>query len=124
LQKNHQYNGLWVDCEDGTFLLTSLLRANGIDAWANIGTVRLDSGVYGHAWATVILDGKEYLLETTLGEPLSELRPVPNFYRVDVKFNEKEISAITGADINKVVYPPLPTSKISELKKTLEKDEH
>lgn len=119
LAEKHQYNGLWVDCEDGTFLLTSLLRANGIDAWANIGTVTLDSGVYGHAWATVTLDGKEYLLETTLGQPLSELRPVPNFYRVDVKFNEKEILAITGADINKKIYPALPPAKIQELKNLL-----
>ncbi len=121
LAEKHQYGEFWVDCEDGTFLLVSLLRANGLTAWANIGTVTINSSIYGHAWATVFLDGKEYLLETTLGEPLAELKPVPSFYKVDVKFNEKDILAITGADINKKVYPPLPPAKVQDLKDLLGK---
>ncbi|MGB9693809.1 MAG: hypothetical protein ACPLYF_03100 [Fervidobacterium sp.] len=118
-EKHQNSNECWVDCEDGTFLLVSLLRANGIEAWANIGTVSLEGSIYGHAWATVVLDGKEYLLETTLGEPLKELRPVPDIYKVSVKFNEQQILAITGADINKEIYPPLPPAKIPQLKNAL-----
>jgi hypothetical protein len=118
----HQNNGeAWMDCEDGAFLLTSLLRANNIDAWANIGTVSINGNLYGHAWVTVNVNGKEYLLETTLGQSLTELRPVPSFYKGAVKFNEKEVIAITGEDINKQIYPPLPPSKIQDLKNLLNK---
>ena len=118
----HQNDGeAWMDCEDGAFLLVSLLRANNIDAWAHIGTVSINGSIYGHAWATVNVDGKEYLLETTLGQSLTELRPVPSFYRTAVKFNEKEVIATTGEDINKQIYPPLPPSKIQDLKDLLSK---
>jgi len=119
LAQKHQNGKIVVDCEDGTYFVISLLRANGIDAWANIGTVTLNGSIYGHAWGTVIIEGKEYLLETTLGQPLTELRPVPNFYKVDVKFNEKDVLAITGKDINKQIYPPLPPAKIQDLKDAL-----
>jgi hypothetical protein len=119
LAQKHQNGKIIVDCEDGTFFLISLLRVNGIDAWANIGTVTLNGSIYGHAWATVNLDNKEYLLETTLGAELTELRPVPSFYKTDVKFNEKDVIAITGVDINKEIYPPLPPAKIQDLKDAL-----
>ena len=118
-QKDQNQNNIWVDCEDGTFILVSLLRSLGIEAYANIGTVTLQSGIYGHAWVTVNLDNKEYLLETTLGQPLAELKPVPSFYKTTVKFNEKDVIAITGEDINKEVYPPLPPAKLDELKDAL-----
>jgi len=122
LAMKHQNNGdIFVDCEDGTFVLISLLRANGIDAWANIGTVTVNGSIYGHAWATVNINGKTYLLETTLGESLAELKPVPSFYRADVRFNEKDVLAITGVDINKQIYPPLPPADIKDLKDALEK---
>jgi|GEM_PF-5770375 len=116
----HQNNGhIWVDCEDGTFLLVSLLRANGINAWANIGTVEINGSIYGHAWATVILNGNEYLLETTLGQTLQALRPVPEFYTPNFAFNEKEVRLRKfGADINEV-YPPLPPAKVQDLKNLL-----
>jgi hypothetical protein len=119
LAQKHQNGSIYIDCEDGTFLLISLLRINSIEAWANIGTVTLNGSIYGHAWGTVIIDGKEYLLETTLGQSLTELRPVPSFYKVDVKFNEKDVLAITGVDINKQIYPPLPPAKIQDLKDAL-----
>lgn len=120
LAQKEQNNGeIYVDCEDGTFLLVSLLRSLGVTAWANIGTVELDSGIYGHAWVTVELNGKEYLLETTIGQHLGEIPTVPRFYKVTIKFNEKEVIAITGEDINKDIYPPLPPAKIQELKKLL-----
>ncbi|MEM3541198.1 MAG: hypothetical protein QXF86_03210 [Candidatus Bilamarchaeaceae archaeon] len=122
LAQKHQNGGeCWVDCEDGTFLLVSLLRALDIDAWASIGTVEIQGNLYGHAWATVNLNGKEYLLETTIGEQIQELKLVSSlpFYKPYVQFNEKEIRTIIQADINKEIYPPLPPAKIPELKKIL-----
>jgi len=120
-QKEQNGGNIYVDCEDGTFLLVSLLRANNIKAYANIGTVTLQGGIYGHAWITVELNGKTYLLETTLGEHITELKPVPSFYKVTVRFNEKELYCISGEDINKIItiYPPLPPAKIAELKDLL-----
>lgn len=125
-QKQQNNGNTWCDCEDGTFFLVSLLRANGIKAKANIGTITITddqgrSSIYGHAYATVEIDGKTYLLETTLGEHLTELRPVPNFYKASVSFDEKTLYVASGGDINKVItiYPPLPTSKITELKNLL-----
>ena len=119
LAQKHQNGSIYVDCEDGTFILVSLLRSLGIEAYANVGTVSLNGSIYGHAWVTVNLDNKEYLLETTLGTELTELRPVPSFYKTDVKFNEKDVIAITGVDINKEIYPPLPPAKLDELKDAL-----
>ena len=119
LAQKHQNGSIYVDCEDGTFILVSLLRSLGIEAYANVGTVSLNGSIYGHAWVTVNLDNKEYLLETTLGAELTELRPVPSFYKTDVKFNEKDVIAITGVDINKEIYPPLPPAKLDELKDAL-----
>jgi transglutaminase-like putative cysteine protease len=119
LAQKHQNGSIYVDCEDGTFILVSLLRSLGIETYANVGTVSLNGSIYGHAWVTVNLNGKEYLLETTLGAELTELRPVPSFYKTDVKFNEKDVIAITGVDINKEIYPPLPPAKLDELKDAL-----
>jgi len=121
LAVKHQNNGnVWVDCEDGTYLLVSLLRANGINAWANIGTVELDDAVYGHAWATVILNGQEYLLETTLGQPLqTPLKPVPSFYSPAFTFNEKDVHPRkVGANIDEEL-TPLPPTKRDDLKRLL-----
>lgn len=115
----HQNGGFYGDCEDGTFLLVSLLRANGIQAWAHIGTVEINGSIYGHAWATVVLNGQEFLLETTLGQTIQSLRPVPDFYTPSFTFNEsKVIPTKFGADINEV-YPTLPPSKIQDLKNLL-----
>ena len=91
LAQKHQNGSIYVDCEDGTFILVSLLRSLGIETYANVGTVSLNGSIYGHAWVTVNLDNKEYLLETTLGQSLAELKPVPSFYKTDVKFNEKDV---------------------------------
>ena len=118
----HQNDGnFYGDCEDGTYLLIAILRYLGINAYANLGTVELPSGIYGHGYGTVIINGKEYLLETTLGQSLAELKPVPSFYHPTLKFNEKDVIPITGEDINKVVhiYPPLPPACLNELKKAL-----
>jgi len=113
-----KYKGFRGDCEDGTFLLTSLLRANGINAWANIGTVKIGEKIYGHAWVTVYLNGGRYLLETTLGKPLKTFQPVPDIYSAEFTFNESIVRAKIGADINKKI-APLPPAKIPELRKIL-----
>jgi transglutaminase-like putative cysteine protease len=120
LAVKHQNDGnVWVDCEDGTYLLVSLLRANNINAWANIGTVEIDGSVYGHAWATVILNGQEFLLETTLGQPLQALKPVPSFYSPAFTFNEKDVRPRKfGASIDDEL-TPLPPAKIQDLKNLL-----
>ena len=118
LAMKHQNQGqIWVDCEDGVFLLVSLLRANGIDAWACKGTITIDSGIYGHMWAVVNLD-KEYLLETTIGQPIQELQTVPDFYHLSVKFNEKDVYTITESELNEV-FPPLTIRQIERLKELL-----
>ena len=115
----HQSGGLNGDCEDITALIIALLRVNNIDVWDNVGTVTLSSGIYGHSWGTVIIEGKEYLLEGTLEAPLVKLQSVPNFYKANIKFNEKDVLAITGADINKELPPQLPPARLNELKQAL-----
>jgi hypothetical protein len=117
--KKYNNGNTWCDCEDGTFLLVSLLRANGIDAWANVGTVEIDNSIYGHAWATVNLNGQEFLLETTLGQPLQSLRPVPSFYSPSFTFNEKDVRPRKfGASVDESL-TPLPPAKIQDLKNLL-----
>ena len=113
-------SGFYGDCEDGSFLLESLLRANNINAYVNLGTVSIKGNLYGHAWCTFIYNGQECLLETTLGEPFDKPRLVPDIYRPSFKFNEHTVYAITGAKIDDItIYPPLPKEGITELKKIL-----
>lgn len=58
------------NCEDGTFLLASLLLAYTDGVYANLGLL----GEWGHAWVSVIRDGQEYILETTLrGDAIARL---------------------------------------------------
>ena len=110
-----------IDCEDGTFAMVSLLRADGINAWANIGTVVIKGETYGHAWVTVVLNGKTYLLETTRGAPLDGFHSVPNIYHPEFTFNEKRVHATLGANINRKRPSPIPPEKIPELKEILDK---
>jgi hypothetical protein len=118
--KHYNNGGLWVDCEDGTFLLVSLLRANGINAWANIGTVDINGSIYGHAWATVDFNGQEFLLETTLGQPLQELKPVPSFYSPSFTFDEKDVHPRKFGAIVDELLTPLPPAKIKDLQSLLD----
>jgi hypothetical protein len=118
--KKSNNGNVWCDCEDSSFLLASLLRANGIDAWANIGTVEIDNSIYGHAWVTVNLYGQEFLLETTLGQPLQSLKPVPSFYSPSFTFNEKDVHPRKyGASVDESL-TPLPPAKIQDLKKLID----
>jgi len=51
-----------TDCEDLSYLATSLLIAGGVDAYANIGHY----GNIMHAWVTVDRNGVEHIIEPTL----------------------------------------------------------
>ena len=127
----HQNGGLDGDCEDVTSLIVALSRANGINIWQNIGTITLNSGIYGHSWGTVIIDGTEYLLEGTREAPLTELKTIDQVYKdakamnqmlkyeASIKFNEKDVLTTVGADLNKELPPQLPPSKLQELKDAL-----
>lgn len=72
------------DCEDCTFLLTSVLRnvLGPTQVYATIGL--LEGG--GHAWVTVLLDGVPYRLETTrppfgASDITRELPPYEPYFR-------------------------------------------
>lgn len=107
-----QTGGFYGDCEDGTFLLTSILNAMGYhDIYAEIGTVSLQSGIYGHAWVVWHKDGRYYLLETTLGTPLQQIRVLPSFYSPQFMFNDVEIKQFYSGTLRNV---PMLTPKARE----------
>ena len=54
-----------ADCEDTSFLLTSLLR-NAVDAQVAAGIFTNGIQEWGHAWVVVKIDGNSYVLESTL----------------------------------------------------------
>jgi len=114
-----QNNGFYGDCEDGSFLMLSILRACGVEnVWCEIGTVSLNSGVYGHAW--LIWEqgfGKKYLIETTLGSPELRLKNIPSFYSPSYKFNEEKVYKFIGGITGEI--SPLDQNAISELKEML-----
>lgn len=106
------------DCEDGSFLLVSILRALKVPCWAELGTITIDGKDYGHVWVVVKLNGKEYLLETTLGESLAEFIPVPDFYHPYVRWNESEAIFSTAGKIDEEL-PRLTPYEINQLKELL-----
>lgn len=114
--------GFYGDCEDGTFLLQSLLEAAGINnSYACIGEVRIKDKIYGHAFVIVEDHFKTYLLETTLGASLTEMKVLPAIYTIDAKFNSKKVYMVTGKPINEViVHPALPPGGIQYLKEYLD----
>ncbi len=71
------------DCEDTSFLLASLILALGV----NKRHVRVVLGKYygkGHAWVEVFINGKWYLLESTLERPVhgwEEIKPIDFEYK-------------------------------------------
>lgn len=109
-----------VDCEDGTFYLTTLLRILGHNAWANVGYVEVNEKLYGHAWVTIELEGKEYLLETTLEKPIDKLQEIPPIYHTVYKFNEKDV-VINTASNNIPEVEPMTPDAINELREYLDK---
>lgn len=90
-----------IDCEGTAFLLASLLLSQGVQAYANIGYFNS----WGHAWCSVVRDGKEYLLETTLSDewvdallatnPWISVASVTEF-RPLYKFNHQTVMDLTG----------------------------
>ncbi len=118
----------FFDCEDSA-VIASLLEASGLKAYMNIGIIKItklktgEVSNYGHGWPSVVLAGKEYILESTLGRPLEGLKSGTVFqdamtkveYIPYVKFNLKEVIQMIGADINSRP-APLPLGKIDDLK--------
>ena len=62
------------DCDDSSILLADWLISRGFDARVAIGL----AGGSGHAWVVVLLEGRTYLLESTMEPPESadEILPV------------------------------------------------
>ena len=88
------------DCEDTTFLLTSLLLAYTDGAYANVGWC----GRELHAWTSVARNGREYILETTYsgqkaGQLLSTNPWIPAdetpVYAPLYRFDHKEVADLT-----------------------------
>ena len=130
IQMKKQNSGkVRIDCEDSA-VIASILEAAGLKAYMNIGIIKITDLVsgqvsnYGHGWPSFIdKKGNEYPLESTLGQPLIELKSGTVFsngnikveYISYVKFNLKEVIQLIKADINSRP-DPLPPSKFSELK--------
>lgn len=88
------YQTLWQkcgDCEDSSFLLCSLLRHNDLlsveEVWATLGTYGLL--LEGHAWVTVLLDGKRWVMETTLSKAPQEVVAETFPHSPSIYFNDK-----------------------------------
>lgn len=88
-KQHHGYLEVWAmptetlkrglgDCEDLSFLLTSLLLALGVSARVEFGTWNGE----GHAWVYVNVPGAQGILESTTGQPFSGFAD-PTAYSVD-----------------------------------------
>ena len=105
-----------MDCEDGSAWLTSALKKQGYDAWFCVGSVTLDSGVYGHAWCMVLDNGAWTLYETTTGQTAEGL---PNIYSLSWRTNGETTwrNPLVGSPMD---LEPLPPDLLSELRTTLD----
>lgn len=132
LKMIHQNGAFYGDCEDGTFFTVALYNALDIEAYANVGTLTLNDNVYGHSWVTVVYNGVEYPVETTQGAQITKLLTMKQIeenakkrgysleYKTQFRFNIEKVDLFTGEDINKQpIYPPLPPSKVIELRRAL-----
>ena len=90
-----------ADCEDTSYLLTSLLLAYTDGAYANAGWW----GRELHAWTTVMRNGREYIFETTLpGQKAEQLLLTNPWIPADeapmyvplYKFDHKEVMDLTN----------------------------
>jgi hypothetical protein len=124
LAMKKQTGGVNIDCEDGAFVIESLmLEAEVGDVFACLGTVTLydpetgkATGTYGHGWMIVKYNGQWCLLEGTYGKILVALIPIDTLkyikYNAQFTFNDKNVDATIGADLNKTIeQPPLPPSQ-------------
>ena len=112
-----------VDCETGSMFLTSLFLAEGVKAREVIGEVNIpNSGIYGHGWCEVCLNGKWYLIESTRGKPLEKLVPTPSIYKPYFRFTNEYVEAIANKrikDIEKV--HTLTQNGVKDLNRYLDK---
>ncbi len=87
------------DCEDGAFLLTSLLLNGTAQVWNVIGVFEYDGSAMGHAWTVAEANGQRCILETTLdtaieeGVWMTETEGAEN-YKPYIYFNSNSITAI------------------------------
>jgi len=100
------------DCEDTTFLLTSLLRVCKYNAYAVLGYIEIDGIKYGHAW--VLYQHPSYdwiILETTLDslEPYRDWKgyvevegQVKDLYKPEIIFNEKEVNLLKSSSLERI----------------------
>ncbi len=92
-----------IDCETGSMFLTSLFIASGVQAKEVIGEVDIPgSGIYGHGWCIVKLNGKEYLIESTRGKPLQKFIAVPSIYKSYFIFDDKTVQAFANKKIEDI----------------------
>jgi len=86
------------DCEDSSLLLTSILR-NRLSSEEVFVTIGMWQG-FGHAWVTVVRNGKHYIVETTRAptKPLKLEGPpyVPYIRFNDVMFQEIRPGLLEG----------------------------
>ena len=106
-----------MDCEDGAIWLTSALRKQGYDAWFCVGTVTLDSGVYGHAWCMVLEDGVWTLYETTTGQFVTGL---PAEYRLNWRTDGQTTWVNILSAGTWVKQTQIPPDRLAELREALQ----
>lgn len=105
-----------MDCEDGSIWLTSALRKQGYDTWLCVGSVTLDSGVYGHAWCMVLDDGTWTLYETTTGQTAEGL---PGEYRLAWRTDGQSMWVNILSAGTWLKQAPIPPEQLSELREAL-----
>jgi predicted transglutaminase-like cysteine proteinase len=84
------------DCEDTSLLLADWLISRGFNARVAIGDA---VGQGGHAWCVVDLDGRQYILETTLAKTPDippETQLVADRYRPRYLFDRQSIYFLDG----------------------------
>lgn len=84
------------DCEDTSLLLADWLISRGFNTRVAIGEA---VGMGGHAWCVVELEGRQYILETTLSETPAtppEAQTVADRYRPSYLFDRQSIYFLDG----------------------------
>jgi hypothetical protein len=134
IEMKKQKGVIKADCEDSA-VIVSILESAGVEAYMNIGIIRITDlttgqvSNYGHGFPSVIIDGKEYILESTIGQKISELKSGTVFFNKDktmkveyipyIKFNSQRVIPVNfGADVNDIP-DPLPPAKVQDLKNLL-----
>jgi transglutaminase-like putative cysteine protease len=83
------------DCEDGSILLESILRAQGIEAYAVMGNLEFLGQNYGHVWIIYKVNGETYLLDSVDDQPFSPVIWKGTYegvvYKPILKWNERGV---------------------------------